>query len=113
MGAFGRGLLVGLGALGAYGLAAAAVSSNDTRVPDADDAAARDAAAAPGFLIGGNWADAPAAIVQSMLNPIHAIAFLGGVLAQKVTGSLAANPHIYLEEYASSSPQWLLDGYRP
>lgn len=70
------------------------------------------AVAAPGFLIGGNWADAPAALLQIALNPIHGLAFAGGMIAQKVTGNLATNPHIYIEHYGvgADAPRRLLEG---
>ena len=69
------------------------------------------AAAAPGYLIGGNVGDAPAAFLQAVLNPVHALAFAGGAIVQHATGNLAANPHVYLEDYAEESPRRLLEGF--
>lgn len=68
------------------------------------------AVGAPSFLIGGNWADAPAALLQVALNPVHGLVFAGGLIAQKITGNMATNPHVYIEHYGDDAPRRLLQG---
>jgi hypothetical protein len=67
-------------------------------------------AEAPGFILGHDKGDLPAALAMIALNPIHAALFGAGELANKVAGNYSAHPHVYTEHYAGEGTRWLLTG---
>jgi hypothetical protein len=68
------------------------------------------AATAPGFILGGDKRDIPAAIAMIALNPIHAALFGAGELSNRITGDYSTHPHVYTEHYAGEGMRWLLTG---
>ena len=68
------------------------------------------AAQAPGFILGGNWGDFPAAAAQIVLNPLHAATFGVGQLVVMATGVHDRHPHLYTEHYGGDGAEFLLSG---
>lgn len=67
-------------------------------------------ARAPGFAIGRDRSDIPAAALMTVLNPIHAVVFGVGELIGRLSGDYGNHPHIYTEHYAGDGARWLLGG---
>ena len=67
-------------------------------------------ATAPGFILGSDKRDLPAALAMIALNPIHAVLFGVGELAGRVSGDSSLHPHVYIENYEGEGTRWLLNG---